>query len=615
MKGTIRQSNAWLHTWAGLLLGWLMFAIFVTGTTAFFRQEITHWMQPELHAAGTSPTSAQRGAETLRRLVPDATSWTISLPSERTPTLRVSWKAAGGERGETRGSGQGRNDGPNDARSDGHRAKGDGASAPQAHRSARRARDGATKEKHTQSPQVAAPVPLAPERIEAEAAVAKAAGGGGRRRQPTLTLDPASGEVLRPRDTAGGEFLYHFHYQLHALPREVGRWIVGIATFAMFIAIISGVITHKKIFKDFFTFRARKGQRSWLDAHNATAVLALPFHFMITFSGLLLLAGTLLPWGAQTLFRGDARAAAQQREKAEERAMDARRDALAAAGERPPLPIADLVLLGEDLWGQPVGRITIDRPDQPGATVTLTPERNDSLLLRAGGGPGRSLTLDAATGEVIERVDSEAKNGVEAIDRVFVGLHLARFAPWELRWMFFLSGVLGTIMVGTGLALWAVKRAEKRRGAAMTFGQALVEHLNLAVLAGLPLAIAAFFWANRLIPSEIPRRAGLEVSAFFAVWALCLVHPALRKFATAWREQLFAGGTLFALLPVLNALTGGDALPHAVLSGNWIVAAFDIVALLTGAALIEIGRRVGRPRAQTGRPRRTTIDPLLQPAE
>jgi hypothetical protein len=50
----------------------------------------------------------------------------------------------------------------------------------------------------------------------------------------------------------------------------------------MLTATISGVITHKRIFVDFFTLRWSKGQRSWLDAHNVSAVLALPFHAMIS---------------------------------------------------------------------------------------------------------------------------------------------------------------------------------------------------------------------------------------------------------------------------------------------------------------------------------------------
>lgn len=64
---------------------------------------------------------------------------------------------------------------------------------------------------------------------------------------------------------------------------------------AMLVAMVSGVATHKRIFKDFFTFRASKGQRSWLDAHNATAVLTLPFQFMIAYTGIVISAFTLMP--------------------------------------------------------------------------------------------------------------------------------------------------------------------------------------------------------------------------------------------------------------------------------------------------------------------------------
>ena len=50
MKEGFRQAMAWLHTWAGLIFGWLLFAIFLTGTLAYFKDEITHWMQPEVQA-------------------------------------------------------------------------------------------------------------------------------------------------------------------------------------------------------------------------------------------------------------------------------------------------------------------------------------------------------------------------------------------------------------------------------------------------------------------------------------------------------------------------------------------------------------------------------------
>ena len=74
---------------------------------------------------------------------------------------------------------------------------------------------------------------------------------------------------------------------------------------AMLVAIISGIIIHKKIFKDFFTFRPGKGQRSWLDGHNASAVLLLPFHLMITYTGLVIFFLIYMPAATDALYNGD----------------------------------------------------------------------------------------------------------------------------------------------------------------------------------------------------------------------------------------------------------------------------------------------------------------------
>lgn len=62
-------------------------------------------------------------------------------------------------------------------------------------------------------------------------------------------IDSSTGEEIKARETRGGGFLYRFHFELYGMPRIWARWIVGIATLMMFVAIISGVITHKKILK------------------------------------------------------------------------------------------------------------------------------------------------------------------------------------------------------------------------------------------------------------------------------------------------------------------------------------------------------------------------------
>ena len=48
MQKSIRQSIAWLHSWTGLLFGWLLFAIFLMGALSYYRHEISLWMQPPL---------------------------------------------------------------------------------------------------------------------------------------------------------------------------------------------------------------------------------------------------------------------------------------------------------------------------------------------------------------------------------------------------------------------------------------------------------------------------------------------------------------------------------------------------------------------------------------
>ncbi len=64
-------------------------------------------------------------------------------------------------------------------------------------------------------------------------------------------------------------------------------------------------------------------------------------------------------------------------------------------------------------------------------------------------------------------------------------------------------------MVATGLLLWAVARVPKA-GVERGFGLRLVQTLNVATIAGLPMAIAGFFLANRLLPVALAgtRRLG-----------------------------------------------------------------------------------------------------------
>src|SRR3990167_581411 len=85
-----------------------------------------------------------------------------------------------------------------------------------------------------------------------------------------VTIDPRDGRVL-PHDQLkiGSGFFYPMHYSLHLHWKNLGYWIVGLAALVMLAALVSGVVMHRRIFRELFTFRPDKHtRRSVLDLHN-----------------------------------------------------------------------------------------------------------------------------------------------------------------------------------------------------------------------------------------------------------------------------------------------------------------------------------------------------------
>ena len=164
------------------------------------------------------------------------------------------------------------------------------------------------------------------------------------------------------------------------------------------------------------------------------------------------------------------------------------------------------------------------------------------------------------------------------------GLHEGLFADPVLRILYVLSGLLGAAMVATGLVLWTVKRRqklEKLQGKSGP-GLRLVEKLNVGVVVGLPIAICAYFWANRLLPVSMPGRADWEVHVMFLTWLTMLIHAAFRSTKRAWAEQFGMASLMFGLLPVLNVATTDRHLGRSLAAHDWVFAGFDLTVLAMG---------------------------------
>lgn len=522
----IRQSMSDLHTWAGLLLGWVLYAMFLTGTVAYFKDELSQWMRPELAHQAQVPDQAvvaQRIADQFSKTIQGSPQWSVKLPDARNNSAYAFWRT-----------------GP---RVPGQRGFGEGY------------------------------------------------------------FDPATGNKVTARDTLGGDFFYRFHFQFHYMPVVWGRWLAGIAAMFMLVAIISGVITHKKIFVDFFTFRWGKGQRSWLDAHNALSVFGLPFHAMITYSGLVTLMALYMPWGERVAIKAPA----------DRQQLSAELSSFIQPGKPSgqPMPLAsveDMVRQAQERWGREnVGRVTAVHPGDAAARVAVTRAEAGRVSMSP-----QHLEFDGTTGKLLTVRD---KVGAAAETRgVLYALHLGRFSDTTTRWLYFLVSFMGTAMVGTGLVMWTVKRRQKLKDPTRPyFGFRLVERMNVASIAGLSIAMTAFLWANRLLPHGVKDRADWEIHVFFIVWGLALLHALVRPVRSAWVEQLWLAAALLFFLPVLNALSTQRPFWRSLMEGDWIFAGMDLMcwalALLHATLAIRTARKgiVSQPKRRPSRNASTTV--------
>ncbi|KXV48472.1 peptidase [Gluconobacter albidus] len=475
MKNTFRASMALVHTTLGLVTGWVLFAIALSGALSVFRRDINLWARPELPADASAPLTVNTHAlDWLSHNAPAARAWYVASANALQPFATALWPDAKGN-------------------------------------------------------------------------------------YIQRALDPTTGSPDGIRDTLGGEFFYRFHFELQ-LPYPLGRLIAALAALALVVGLMTGVVIHRRIFADFFTFRPSRGQRSWLDMHNLLGVAALPFHLMISFTGAVTLGTLLLPWSTQALYRNDLMASYTDLNPA----LYSRPATGHPAHLAPFLPM--LREAESKFGGAGLEQIYVFNPSDQASLVTMIAGNGHTVSTSS-----QIITFDGPSGRIL-RQHIEHRPIIKTYAFLY-GLHVARFAPTVTRWLYFLSGLALAAVIGSGMHLWTIKRLRRPHHR----GHRIVARLNVGVLGGTPLAFASFFIANRLIGPTVPHRAGYEVTTLFAVWGLTLLYALTRRPERAWPELL--GGSAIACLvvsllslPWHTSVLAGVSATSALLSASFALA-------------------------------------------
>lgn len=523
MKETFFKTLSWLHTWAGLLVCWLLLLIFFAGSLSYFRHEISRWTEPELHRGVFQDYQADQVAIQLDQgqdyienySPPKVQRWLINLPTQRNPMLSFAWQLPP-EKGQRRGK----------------------------------------IEQHT-------------------------------------ALADGSDMITQVRDSRGGNFFYRLHFELQYMPTLTARYIVGVCTMFMLIALISGIVIHKRIFKDLFSFRQNKGARSWLDGHNVSSVIALPYHLMITYTGLVTLMLVYIPWTVSTAYPENNQAFAN--------ALNPARQTERASGiKAEQIRLSQLLPQVQAQWGDaPIKQVTISNPKDQNSQITFYQNTGKEVTDEA-----NILVFSAVTGELKYASPREVSAAVVTYDTL-MALHTARFAGPLLRILFFFCGLLGCAMVATGTLMWAIRLRQKQQKAIDTgekpsLGLRLVEGLNFMFILGLPLGSAAFCYANRLLPADFASRSAWEVHSFFIALCAMGVWALIGRSRRQWQVALMLIGALYCALPLLNALTSPSHLIDNIQSQQWALVGFDVFVVLFGTAMLFASSKLASvPTGQT----------------
>lgn len=295
-------------------------------------------------------------------------------------------------------------------------------------------------------------------------------------------LADADGNLVSRIKAPWTHFITDLHIHLH-LPNTWGLFLVGLTGVALLSSIVSGVLSHPRIFKDAFAFRwggSRRLQEA--DLHNRLSVWGLPFHIAVSVTGALL--------GLSTLVVGVLALAAYD--------GDSERAFAEVLGPRP----------SADETAAPI-------PDLPAMIRSIQERKPDAVFANANiqhiGKAGQIASVGMSTPGHLAfanayNFDGNGKllgdNGVEegSIGKQILGalqpVHFGWFGGMPVKLLYGILGLALSVVTYTGVTIWLARRRDAGRPAPHW------ERIWTAVGWGQPLAIAGSIITGLLTASD-----------------------------------------------------------------------------------------------------------------
>lgn len=411
-----------------------------------------------------------------------------------------------------------------------------------------------------------------------------------------------------------GEFLYRLHFlaQLNQVPIHIGTpfgyLVAGIVSFLFLFALITGLLLHwDKIVSNFFTFRPwNKWKTVWTDMHTALGVIGFPFQLMYAVTGIVLIINTvlILPF-SKFLYEGESEKLYTDLGYNDPSTYEYLYQPLDAHVALNPY----LKEVHERWPGSHISRVYLKNYGDESMHITVEATADYATAFA---GAGKMVFHPASNGIVYEKSPDSATY-ISRVRAVIYRLHFGDFGGYPVKIIFFVLGIMGCLVIVSGILIWLVARDKKSIPAHKRKFNFWASNVFIAVCLTMLPVTALTFIAIKLNPAA--DQAFIYRVYFYSWLALSCFYIIRRNLHVTNRETLLIGSLLAICVPVANGLRTGSWLWETCRTGALDIFVVDMLWLAIGVVGLIIGYRIRMDRQTADKPLRKQAAVKTPPRE
>lgn len=377
-----------------------------------------------------------------------------------------------------------------------------------------------------------------------------------------------------------GEFLYRLHFlaQLNQVPIRIGTpfgyLLAGIVSFLFLFALITGLFLHwDKIKSNFFVFRPfSKWKTVWTDIHTALGVIGFPFQFVFAVTGIVLIVNfALITPYSKVLYDGDSEKLYQDLEY--------------SSGESYPYSYKELKtdfnlnqLLADieaDWAPTKLSRMHIKNYQDENMHI-LVETKPDPKHNFAGSGKLVYRVKDQQI--LVEKTPNTESSYIDHVKALIYHLHFGDFGGKPVRVIFFVLGIMGCVVIISGILIWLVAREKPNIPAyKKKFNFWLANIFMASCLAMLPVTSFTFIMV-KIFPDAT--QSDMYNWYFYSWLILGLYFIVRRSIALTNRQSLILSAILCLGVPIANGIFGHNWIWQTFQSEAFDILLIDLLFLI-----------------------------------